>query len=115
MTPEDIKRTMLGWEGQAIEVAGRQGTDEACTYLRAQVDGLVNGLIRLQGAEKTASYLFALTDRAAAGIRCQTMWPPGPPAAPMSVGGWIELTPRDRLFWSPDASPYIVKRDGEDA
>lgn len=60
-------------EGEALNAIGSHHSTEAgCAHVRSIVDGYVNALIRAQGAEKTAAFLFQLADRAAGGVRSHT-------------------------------------------
>jgi hypothetical protein len=63
MNAEDRRNSMLFHEGQVIQSAGHHGSDHAAHMARAVVDGVMNALIRLDGAEETAKYAFALADR----------------------------------------------------
>jgi hypothetical protein len=68
MTDETIsadqhRMIMLQNEGQLISCAGHASLATACAFARAEIDGKVNAMIRLQGAQKTAEYLFAAADR----------------------------------------------------
>lgn len=71
---KDRRNIMLQNEGGLIGCAGHHSDEFACAFARAEIDGKVNAMIRLQGAQKTAEYLFAVADRAAGAIKEPTRY-----------------------------------------
>jgi len=74
----------LQQEGSLIEYAGKAGKDVAGGHARAMIDGLANGLLRLEGAEACAPYFFALSDRVCGGVKALTVLPV-PAAEPAAI------------------------------
>lgn len=72
LNAEERRNIVLQAEGQALFQAGQSSVDHGADLARLQIDGLVNALIRMEGAEKTAAYVFALSDRCAGGLRMPT-------------------------------------------
>lgn len=81
---DDQRRSLsLQFEGNVLNCAGHHDPSTACQVGRAQIDGIVNGLIRLEGAEPVTGFLFAVADRAAGGLRQPTgIAPPAHDRAP---------------------------------
>lgn len=69
---ETRRKLMLQQEGQVLASAGTYGIPMACESARCLIDGATNALIRIDGAEKTAGFVFALSDRVAGGMRENT-------------------------------------------
>ena len=73
MLDQDTRRKlMLQQEGQVLASAGSYGVPTACESARCLVDGITNALIRMEGAEETANFMFAVSDRVAGGLRENT-------------------------------------------
>lgn len=72
------QRIMLHQEGAVLANVGNVGdTANACEIACCQLDGITNALIRMQGAEETAHFVFVLSDRVAGGVRDVTdCWSP---------------------------------------
>lgn len=70
------QRIMLHQEGITLGNVGTNGADITCAIARCQIDGIANALIRMQGAEQTASFVFALSDRVSGGVRDVTDYLP---------------------------------------
>lgn len=72
------QRIMLQQEGVVLSSVGTYSDAAiACEIARCQLDGISNALIRMQGAKETASFVFALSDRVAGGVRDVTdHWSP---------------------------------------
>lgn len=71
MTMSATKRRelMLCQQGMALEKVGQLGEACAADMMRAQIDGLINALLCIEGAEKVARFAFALSDRVCGGLR----------------------------------------------
>ena len=64
------QRIMLQQEGAVLASVGSYNdASVTCEIARCQLDGITNALIRIQGAKETASFVFALSDRVAGGVR----------------------------------------------
>lgn len=63
------RNIVLQAEGMAINQAGSVGSDLQADITRAQIDGLFNALIRMEGRETAAGYAFTVGDRVAGGLR----------------------------------------------
>lgn len=72
------QRIMLQQEGVVLSSVGTYSDAAiACEIARCRLDGISNALIRMQGAKETASFVFALSDRVAGGVRDVTdHWSP---------------------------------------
>lgn len=66
------RRIVMASEGSAIGAVGTNGSEMQGEIVRAQIDGLFNALIRIDGAETAAGYAFTMGDRVAAGLRAPT-------------------------------------------
>lgn len=83
MTPDQRRAIVIANEGNALSSAGHHGPEGAAEFTRLTIDGLMNALVRLEGAESAAAYSFALGDRVAGGLREPTDWrSPIAPVAP---------------------------------
>jgi len=71
-TEEQRRAAMLQIEGAVIQIAGNTNADFAVAQSRANVDGLVNAMLRLSGPVETTEFLFAVVDRAAGGLKQPT-------------------------------------------
>lgn len=69
---ETRRKLMLQQEGQVLSSAGAYGVPMASESARCLIDGITNALIRMQGPEETAQFVFALSDRVAGGLRENT-------------------------------------------
>lgn len=90
MTPAQRREVVMGAEGNMLSNCSRLSADDVSDYARCYIDGAANALIRMQGAEVAARFIFALGDRVAGGLRAQTDWrePPAieaikPPPVPV--------------------------------
>lgn len=72
MDQENRRKLMLRQEGAILSSVACNGISTTCEIARCQIDGLANALIRIEGAEETALFIFALSDRVAGGIRENT-------------------------------------------
>lgn len=70
------QRIILQQEGAVLASISSYATPVACEIARCQIDGIANALIRIDGAEETAQYIFALSDRVAVGCRAHTAYLP---------------------------------------
>jgi len=72
------QRIMIQQEGAILASVGAYSEPAvACEIARCQLDGISNALIRMQGPERTAAFVFALSDRVAGGVRDVTdCWSP---------------------------------------
>lgn len=71
------QRIMIQQEGAILASVGAYSEPAvACEIARCQLDGISNALIRMQGAEQTAAFVFALSDRVAGGVRDVTDYMP---------------------------------------
>lgn len=71
------QRIMIQQEGAILASVGTYSEPAvACEIARCQLDGISNALIRMQGAEQTAAFVFALSDRVAGGVRDVTDYMP---------------------------------------
>lgn len=70
------QRIMLHQEGVVLGNVASIGMEDACSAARCQIDGIANALIRMQGAEDAARFVFALSDRVAGGVRDVTDYLP---------------------------------------
>lgn len=66
---EDRRKFVIGAEGAALAMVQQAGPDGAAEHIRCHIDGWVNALIRIEGAEAVSRYTFALADRVVAGLR----------------------------------------------
>lgn len=77
MLDHDVRqRIILQQEGAVLASISSYATPVACEIARCQIDGIANALIRIDGAEETAQYIFALSDRVAVGCRSHTAYLP---------------------------------------
>lgn len=72
MTPDERRGIVMSAEGGMLTNVQRVGVDYTADYTRATIDGHVNALIRMEGAEAIARFAFALGDRVVAGLRAPT-------------------------------------------
>jgi hypothetical protein len=86
MTPADRRAIILQQEGAALNAAGMMG-DDGAERTRCLIDGLANALVRIDGTEAAAGYLFALSDRVAGGLRDPTDYRALPAPVPPPCGG----------------------------
>jgi hypothetical protein len=63
--------TVAMYEGRVLAQV-ESGRKHAIEHAECVIDGAMNALVRLQGAEVTAHFAFALSDRVAAGLRQPT-------------------------------------------
>jgi hypothetical protein len=70
------ERVVMAHEGHVLSMASQIGTACAGENARAAIDGMMNGLIRLEGRRAAAVYAFALADRVVGGIKGATEWHP---------------------------------------
>lgn len=66
------RRIILQQEGAVLASISGYTTPVACEIARCQIDGIANALVRIDGAEETAHFIFALSDRVAGGLRDDT-------------------------------------------
>jgi hypothetical protein len=83
MTLPNRNNYVLNHEGQILSLAGSSGQAIASDYARCVVDGAMNAIIRMEGAEKAAAFAFGVADRVAGGLRAPT--PIFPASAPLSL------------------------------
>lgn len=76
MTDEQRQQAVLFYEGQVLTTAGHNGVGQAADAARCIIDGTMNALVRLQGANVTSQFAFAVADRIVAAVREPTPWPP---------------------------------------
>lgn len=69
MTPDQRRAIVIANEGNALTSVGHHGPDGAAEFTRLTIDGLLNALIRIEGAEAASGYVFALSDRVCGGLR----------------------------------------------
>ncbi len=69
LSSEYRRRIVMSSEGAAISAVGANGAEIQSEITRAQIDGLFNALIRIDGPEVAAGYAFTMGDRVAAGLR----------------------------------------------
>ncbi|MBX3579882.1 MAG: hypothetical protein KF723_21990 [Rhizobiaceae bacterium] len=69
MSAINRKGVILNHEGQILQLAGSAGPDTASDYARCVVDGAMNAIIRMEGAEKASAFAFGVADRVAGGLR----------------------------------------------
>lgn len=97
------RNIVMSSEGMAIHMAGSNGSEMQADVTRAQIDGLFNALIRMEGRETAAGYAFTVGDRVAAGLREPTdfrlpkleLVQPAPPPVPPPI---VEPKPK---WWHP--------------
>jgi len=70
------QRIMLQQEGAILAMVGSCDKITTCEVARCQIDGITNALIRMEGAEETAHFVFALSDRVSGGLRDVTDYLP---------------------------------------
>lgn len=75
MNPEMGRRLVLHYEGSAISNVANGGIVVASEHARCALDGIMNALIRIDGAEEAAKFGYALADRAVSGVRSVTALP----------------------------------------
>lgn len=71
---ETRRKIMLHQEGLVLASVSNYGVDTACESARCLIDGVANALIRLEGHEETAHFIFALSDRVAGGLADNTKY-----------------------------------------
>lgn len=92
-------QTVLQHEGQLLQIAATYGNSDAAEHARGVIDGVVNGMLRIEDREDVAKFAFALADRVAGGVKGPTAWPlpqvaavdiapVAAPAAPRRYGFW---------------------------
>lgn len=74
LSDENRQKVMFHSEGAVLASAGSAGSALACDIARCQIDGLANALIRIEGREETAHFVFALSDRVTGGMRDTTTY-----------------------------------------
>lgn len=104
LTSAERQGIRIANEGVALKNAELPGgVGNAAEVARCVIDGWVSALIRLEGPEETAKFVFALQDRVVRGIRGATMIPQAlqkfQPAAQPSV---IDAAPEP-----PAAEAYL--------
>jgi hypothetical protein len=77
---------MLTNEAQVIQNAASATPGTACEVARACVDGIVNGMLRLEGPKPTSEFLFRLADRAAGDLLKPTEIKPPARGEPIDFG-----------------------------
>lgn len=77
---------MLSNEAQVIQNAASATPTVACEVARASVDGIVNGMLRLEGPQQTSEFLFRLADRAAGDLLKPTEIKAPPRGEPIDFG-----------------------------
>lgn len=58
---EQRQKIILYQEGAVLANVGNNGPLVACEIAQCQIDGIANGLVRIQGAKETAGFIFALS------------------------------------------------------
>lgn len=77
MLDETTRQRMLQQEGAILASVGSYSDASiTCEIAQCQLDGITNALIRMQGARRTASFVFALSDRVSGGVRDVTDYMP---------------------------------------
>lgn len=66
------RNIMLHQEGAILSAIGSSGAAMTSEIARAQMDGIANALIRLEGREEAAHFVFALSDRVVGGLPVTT-------------------------------------------
>jgi hypothetical protein len=106
---------VLFYEGQAIQIAGNHDRAAALDQITAMIDGNVNAMIRVQGAEETSKYAFALADRVVGKVRGATMFPARPvPRVAEDVAEAI-VGDIEAVIRGPKAAPAAPAPAGLDA
>ena len=85
LAPHQRRGIMLNHEGQILTLAGGGDLGTASDYARCVVDGAMNAIIRMDGAEKASAFAFGLADRVAGGLREPTAIFPASAALPPLV------------------------------
>ena len=99
----EMKRNLtMQQEGTYLGNVATYGIGSAADLARCAADGAVNALIRMEGAEATAPFVFALSDRVAGGVRAPTaifLLTPNPVEAPSDKQVVVQVTPpQTRMF-----------------
>lgn len=81
LSPSLRKQILVGHEGGILSYTTSNGPEFASDVARCYADGAINALIRLEGAEAATRFAFALSDRAAGGLRGETNVFPMPTAS----------------------------------
>ena len=69
LSSEYRRRIAMASEGSAIGAVGNNGAETQSEIIRAQIDGLFNALIRIEGVQTAAGYALALGDRVVGALR----------------------------------------------
>lgn len=69
LNPHQRRNAVMSHEGQILTLAGNSGHEVASDYARCVVDGAMNAIIRMEGAEKASAFAFGVADRVAGGLR----------------------------------------------
>lgn len=103
MTPDQRRAIVIANEGNAPTSVGHHGPDGAAEFTRLTIDGLLNALIRIEGAEAASTYVFALADRVCGGLREPTDF--RAPQLALPVAAIAEAPKPSRSKWW---SAYVV-------
>lgn len=94
---------VLFYEGQALTMAGQVSREFGAMHTRCMVDGAINALLRIDGADNTALYTSQLADRALLRLRAPTEFVPLKPmvevAAPLPASSLPPLSHQRPTFW----------------
>lgn len=86
LSEQDRHKVLISHEGQILAHVGTCGVEMTGDLARCYADGAINAIIRLEGAEAATRFAFALSDRAAGGLRGETLSFPLPSAPPPEFG-----------------------------
>ena len=97
LTQSQKDQVMAGNEGQILVMSSNCGAEYAGQMARCSIDGAMNAIVRLEGAERAALFAFALSDRVAGGLRATTPLVSVTPGAVGQVGAMVaeSATPDD--------------------
>jgi hypothetical protein len=93
LNDEARRNLVMVYESQALAVGGTCGTPMGVDHARCIVDGAMNAIIRMEGAEKAAAFAFGVADRVAGGLRAPTAIFPA--SAPLSLSAPAEADATD--------------------
>ena len=99
LTQSQKDQVMAGNEGQILVMSSNCGAEYAGQMARCSIDGAMNAIVRLEGAECAALFAFALSDRVAGGLRTTTPLVSVTPGAVGQVGAMAaeSATPKDSV------------------
>lgn len=105
MNAEERRNAVTCYEGQVLTIVGNCGPEYACDMARCAVDGAINALMRIEGAQETARFAFNVVDRVVETVRDATEFTP---VATIAMESVVSAEEKPASRWPHFAVRYLV-------